>query len=70
MMEKSKIGIITISDRASAGIYEDLSGRAIIDTLNEYLISPWEEIYEIIPDEQDIIETTMISSRLTPIFSA
>ena len=55
-----KIGIITVSDRASAGIYEDLSGQAIIDTLNEYLISPWEKSYEIIPDEQDIIEQTMI----------
>ena len=59
-MEKSKIGIITVSDRASAGIYEDLSGQAIIETLNEYLLSPWEEIYEVIPDEQDIIEATMI----------
>jgi len=55
-----KIGIITVSDRASAGIYEDLSGKAIIDTLNDYLISPWEEVYEVIPDEQDIIEATMI----------
>jgi len=59
-MEKSKIGIITVSDRASAGVYDDLSGKAIIDTMNEYLISPWEEVYEVIPDEQDIIETTMI----------
>ena len=32
-----KIGILTLSDRASAGVYEDLSGKAIIDTLNEYL---------------------------------
>jgi molybdopterin adenylyltransferase len=55
-----KIGIITVSDRASAGIYEDISGKAIIDTLNSYLTSPWQEIYKIIPDEQDIIETTMI----------
>ena len=36
----AKIGIITTSDRASAGIYEDLSGKAIIDTLNSYLKSP------------------------------
>jgi molybdopterin adenylyltransferase len=55
-----KIGIITVSDRASKGIYEDLSGKAIIDTLNSYLTSPWEQSYEIIPDEQDIIEQTMI----------
>ncbi len=59
-MEKSKIGIITVSDRASAGVYEDLSGKAIISTLEEYLISPWEDVYEVIPDEQDIIEATMI----------
>ena len=55
-----KIGIITVSDRASAGIYEDISGKAIIDTLNEYLISTWEEVYEVIPDEKEIIEATMI----------
>ena len=59
-MDTIKIGIITVSDRASAGIYEDISGKAIIDTLNDYLISPWEEVYKIIPDEQDIIEKTMI----------
>ncbi len=55
-----KIGIITVSDRASAGIYEDISGKAIIDTLNEYLTSPWEEVYEVIPDVKEIIEATMI----------
>ncbi len=55
-----KIGIITVSDRASAGIYEDISGKAIIETLNEYLTSPWEEVYEVIPDEKEIIEATMI----------
>ena len=59
IMKKAKIGIITVSDRASKGIYEDLSGKAIIDTLNDYLVSSWEEVYKIIPDEQDIIEQTM-----------
>ncbi|MEA3552943.1 MAG: molybdopterin adenylyltransferase, partial [Campylobacterota bacterium] len=58
-MSKAKIGIITVSDRASAGVYEDISGKAIIDTLNDYLTSPWEEVYKVIPDEQDIIEQTM-----------
>ena len=55
----AKIGIITVSDRASAGIYDDLSGKAIIDTLNEYLTSPWIPVYKVIPDEQDIIEETI-----------
>jgi molybdopterin adenylyltransferase len=55
-----KIGIINVSDRASKGIYEDLPGKAIIETLNEFLKSPWEKEYAIIPDEQDLIEETMI----------
>lgn len=56
-----KIGIITVSDRASAGVYEDLSGQAIIDTLNDYLSSEWEPVYKVIPDEQEQIEQTMIA---------
>jgi molybdopterin adenylyltransferase len=55
-----RIGIINVSDRASKGIYEDLPGKAIVNTLNEYLISPWEKEYAIIPDEQDLIEKTLI----------
>jgi molybdopterin adenylyltransferase len=57
-MSKARIGIVTVSDRASAGIYEDLSGKAIIDTLNAYLTSEWEPVYQVIPDEQDQIEAT------------
>ncbi|PKN15096.1 MAG: molybdopterin adenylyltransferase, partial [Deltaproteobacteria bacterium HGW-Deltaproteobacteria-24] len=61
-MEKqtAKIGIVTTSDRASRGIYEDLSGKAIIDTLNEYLTSPWEAVYKVIEDDQITIEETLI----------
>jgi len=55
-----KIGIINISDRASKGIYEDLPGKAIVETLNDYLISEWEQVYAVIPDEQVLIENTMI----------
>ncbi len=57
---KAKIGIITASDRASAGVYKDLSGQAIIDTMKEYLSSEWEPVYRIIPDIQDDIEHAMI----------
>ncbi|GAB1444481.1 MAG: molybdopterin adenylyltransferase [Cyclobacteriaceae bacterium] len=56
----ARIGIINISDRASKGIYEDLPGKAIVDTLNEYLTSTWEKEYAVIPDEQELIEQTMI----------
>ena len=59
-MSKASIGIITVSDRAHAGIYEDISGQAIIHTLHEYLTSEWEEVYEIVPDEQGVIEKTII----------
>ena len=59
-MEKIKIGVINISDRASKGIYEDIPGKAIVSTLNEYLSSPWEPEYAVIPDEQDLIELTMM----------
>ena len=59
-MTVAKIGIVTVSDRASRGEYEDLSGHAIIDTLNEYLTSEWEPVYQVIPDEQDLIESTLI----------
>ncbi len=60
-MLTAKIGIITVSDRASAGVYEDISGKAIIDTLNEYLISSWKEVYEIVPDEKEVIEKIIIN---------
>jgi len=54
-----KIGILTLSDRASAGVYEDLSGKAIIDTMNEYLLSEWEPVYEVIPDDFDLIKEAL-----------
>lgn len=59
-MSKARIGIVTVSDRASAGIYQDLSGKAIIDTLDAYLTSEWEPVYQVIPDEQDQIEATLV----------
>lgn len=47
-----KIGVINVSDRASAGIYEDIPGKAVVDLLNEYLKSTFEVVYAVIPDEQ------------------
>ena len=54
-----RIGIINVSDRASQGVYEDLPGKAIEATLKEYLITPWEKVYAVIPDEQQEIEKTL-----------
>ena len=59
-MHMTKIGVITVSDRANAGVYEDLSGKAIVDSLNEYLTSDWKKVTKIVPDEQEQIEKAMI----------
>ena len=56
-----RIGIINISDRASQGIYEDLPGKAIAEVLTEFIKGPWEREYAVIPDEQPLIEKTLIS---------
>ncbi len=56
-----RIGIINVSDRASQGIYEDIPGKTIVSILNEYLKSPWEKEYAVIPDEQLLIEQTLIN---------
>jgi molybdopterin adenylyltransferase len=54
-----RIGIVTISDRASKGIYEDRGGPAIRDCLTEILSCPWEAVARIIPDERYLIEETL-----------
>jgi molybdopterin adenylyltransferase len=55
-----KIGIINISDRASQGVYEDLPGKAIVELLTQYIKTPWQKEYAVIPDEQYLIEQTLI----------
>ena len=50
-----KIGVLNISDRASAGIYEDTPGKACVALLREWLATPFETDYKIIPDEREII---------------
>jgi len=52
----AKIGILNVSDRASAGVYEDTPGRACVALLLEWLATPFETDYKIIPDEQATIE--------------
>jgi molybdopterin adenylyltransferase len=54
-----RIGIVTVSDRASQGVYEDLGGPAIRECLGEILSCPWEAVNRLIPDEQPIIEATL-----------
>ncbi len=58
-MREIKIGVITASDRASQGIYEDISGAAIQDTMKAYLKSDFTTLYRCIPDEQEQLEAAM-----------
>ncbi|MBR8465930.1 molybdopterin adenylyltransferase [Campylobacter sp. faydin G-140] len=57
---KAKIGILTLSDRASDGTYEDKSGPAIKEVLNEWIKSEVEYFYEVIPDEFELIKQHLI----------
>ena len=59
-MPDIKIGILTASDRASAGIYEDLSGPAIVDTLNDYLTSEWQPVRRVVSDDRPVVEQALI----------
>jgi len=58
-MPAIRIGIVTISDRASAGVYEDKGGPAIRATLSAYLLGEWEAVARVIPDDQRTIEGTL-----------
>ena len=55
----SRIGIVTVSDRASRGEYEDKGGPAIHACLADILSSPWEPVARVVPDEQPLIEATL-----------
>ena len=54
-----RIGIVTVSDRASRGVYEDRGGPAILACLKEMLSGEWEAVPRVIPDEQEQIESTL-----------
>src|SRR5579871_1577990 len=54
-----RIGILTTSDRASRGVYQDLGGPAIRDCLTEMLTCAWEPVARIIPEERPLIEETL-----------
>lgn len=59
MSQIVRIGIVTVSDRASKGEYEDLGGPAIRDWLDKALITEWEVVSRLIPDEQPLVEHTL-----------
>ena len=55
-----KIGLVSISDRASKGVYADAGIPALQDWLTSALASAWVTETRLIPDEQPIIERTLI----------
>ncbi|MCK2095378.1 molybdopterin adenylyltransferase [Thauera aromatica] len=60
MSEPIRIGLVSISDRASEGTYEDQGIPALQDWLGRALTSPWSAETRLIPDERPVIERTLV----------
>ena len=58
--DPATFGIITVSDRASDGEYEDEGGPAILGFFEEAVQSSWTHHYRIVKDERDVISSTII----------
>ncbi|MEW6119800.1 MAG: molybdopterin adenylyltransferase [Pseudomonadota bacterium] len=54
------IGLVSVSDRASSGVYEDQGLPALQAWLDTTLLNPVEYLTRLIPDEQPLIESTLI----------
>lgn len=59
-MSDIPIGVVTISDRASQGVYEDKGGPGIEAAIRELLASPWRPVRRLVPDERPEIETALV----------
>lgn len=55
------VGVVTVSDRASRGEYEDKGGPAIHKWLDQALATPWRAVSRVIPDERALVESTLKS---------
>ena len=53
------VGIVTVSDRASRGEYEDRGGPAVREYLEAVMATPWTALPRVVPDERAQIETTL-----------
>jgi molybdopterin adenylyltransferase len=58
--EPIRIGLVSISDRASQGVYEDQGIPGLQQWLGEALLTAWEPVVRLIPDERATIERTLI----------
>jgi molybdopterin adenylyltransferase len=59
MEETLKIGLVSISDRASRGVYKDEGIPALEQWFRQALTSPWTMVTRLIPDEQPAIQATL-----------
>jgi molybdopterin adenylyltransferase len=59
-MASARIGILTVSDRASAGVYADESGPAIAQVVGEFLASPWEPVVRVVPDGIESVRDAIV----------
>ncbi|NBU07055.1 MAG: molybdopterin adenylyltransferase, partial [Actinobacteria bacterium] len=57
--EAVRIGIVTVSDRASAGVYEDKGGPAIREFLEKHLTNQWQPVARVISDDVQTIARTL-----------
>jgi molybdopterin adenylyltransferase len=57
--QKIKIGLVSISDRASSGAYQDLGLPHLQEWLGNALATPWHAVTRLIPDEKTEIEFTL-----------
>ena len=55
------IGVVTISDRAARGVYEDKGGPGIEAALAELVMSPWRPERRLVPDERPAIEAALVA---------
>jgi len=56
----ARIGIVTVSDRASAGTYEDRGGPAINEYLTSHLLGSWVAVARLVPDEIEVLASTLV----------
>ena len=56
-----KIGILTVSDRVSSGVYEDLSAPEIEAVLDELIGGRWSKVYKVVPDEAGQITAALLA---------
>jgi molybdopterin adenylyltransferase len=57
--ERVRVGLVSVSDRASSGVYEDKGIPGLRDWLARALLNPIDWQTRLVPDEQEVIEATL-----------